>query len=83
MQSVDGKLLLVYIRNLAGVPRLNTRVRSPRPLGVTLKTAQPGPMEVWDLDAREVVRRAEASGTTRIDLGETAHDYALVVTPIR
>jgi hypothetical protein len=78
-----GEVFLAYVRNLARVPRVNTRVRSPRPLSITVAPPLPGRIEIWDLDARQIVRQVETGRSVRIELGQTAHDYALFRAPAR
>lgn len=77
--SGDGRTWIVYVRNVAAVPRANVRVRSPKPLTITLRPPRPERIEVWDLDLREVVREVTAQKGARIRLDATAHDYALVL----
>lgn len=80
MRSQDGRTLLAYVRNVAAVPRLNVRIRHSKPLSIALAGLASGPIEIWDLDTRQMVRRIEAGPAASIDLGHTTHDYAVFVT---
>lgn len=78
LQSADGKVFIGYIRNVSGRTIINTRVRKPVSVSITLRPRKPGTFQVWDLDSRTVVKRVEVGAETALDLGETAHDFAVV-----
>jgi hypothetical protein len=80
LRSRDGKVFVAYLRNLAEVPRINTRTRAPVQLRITVRPGHSGNLEVWDLDLRKIVKKVRVDGTARIELGETCHDFALVLT---
>jgi hypothetical protein len=80
LASKDGRTLIAYVRNLASVPRLNVRARETKPLAITVRPPKPGKLEVWDLDRRAKVKDLPAQDEEHIDLGTTAHDYAIVLT---
>ncbi|MCE5219541.1 cellulase family glycosylhydrolase [bacterium] len=79
LASKDSQVLIAYVRNLAGVPRLNVRARETRPLTITVRPPGPGKLEVWDLDSRTKVKELAVQAEARVELGPTAHDYAVVV----
>ncbi len=81
LTSRDGRVLIAYVRNVGDVPRINTRTRSPAPLRLTVRPRRPGTLAIWDLDTRQVVREVAVKGETHLDLGETAHDFAVVLKP--
>lgn len=78
LQSADGKVFIGYIRNVSGREIINTRVRRPVNVNLTLRPLKPGTFQVWDLDLRTVVKRVPVERETELNLGETAHDFAVV-----
>jgi len=81
LESTDSRSLIAYVRNLAGVGSLNVRTRRARPLTITVRPPQPAKVEVWDLDERTKVKEVAVREETQVRLGQTAHDYALVLQP--
>ena len=81
LQSEDGKVFIAYVRRVGAVPRINTRVRSPEALSIRVTPPSRGTLEVWDLDLKRVVKEMPVEGPVAIDLGRTAHDYALALRP--
>ncbi|MEI6503164.1 MAG: hypothetical protein WCP21_19310, partial [Armatimonadota bacterium] len=78
LQSADGKVFIGYVRNVSGREIINTRVRRPVQTMLTLRPLKPGSFQIWDLDQRTVVKRVLVGRETRLDLGESAHDFAVV-----
>ena len=78
LQSADGNVFIGYLRNASGPTVINTRVRRPAVARITLRPRRPGTFQVWDLDRRTVVQRVTVGRETTVDLGETAHDFAVV-----
>jgi len=77
--SKDGQVLIAYIRNVASVPRLNVRAREARPLTISVRPPRAGKLELWDLDRRARVKELEVQKEAHIEVGTTAHDYAVVL----
>lgn len=86
----DGREMLVYVRNLAGIdkwecgkpPRRRQqylRRRAPVPLRLAFQLpAGSYDVQVYDLDEQKATRRSVLANGT-LDLGTTDHDFALVI----
>ena len=79
LAALDGKGLIAYVRNVAGVLPQNVRTRTPKPLQVRLTVVGQGKLDVWDLDERKIVKSLSHRQNSVVDLGLTAHDFALVL----
>ena len=77
LARADGKALIAYLRNFGGLLPQNVRTRTARPLQVTL-SAGTGTVAVWDLDERRLLKSVSVKPGSKLDLGETDHDFALV-----
>lgn len=77
LAAADGKALIGYVRNCAEVLPQNVRVRTARPLTVTL-SAGAGTVQVWDLDEYRLLKTGPIPAGGKLDLGTTDHDFALV-----
>jgi hypothetical protein len=78
LQSADGSVFIGYIRNVSGREIINTRVRRPVSVSFTLRPQKSGTFQVWDLDLRAVVKRVTVGRERALELGKSAHDFAVV-----
>jgi hypothetical protein len=86
----DGREMLVYVRNLAGIDKWECgkpprrlqqylRRRASAPLRLAFQLAEGSyDVQVYDLDEQKATTRA-VSGTGSLDLGTTDHDFAMVI----
>ena len=90
--SDDRRQMLAYVRNTAeyklspgyghGTKELHRQRTRSSPLTIGLRLFPTGcRYRLYDLDTRRQVREGPCEGHARIDLGETNHDFAIVVTP--
>ena len=93
LEGEDGTLA-AYVRNTVehclapgygdGVNELHRRREKPRPVRLSVRGRPVAcRYRLWDLDTGRVVREGRMQGEIALDLGETAHDYALLVLPAK
>jgi hypothetical protein len=79
--SADGSLSVVYVRNFAALSIDDNRGRrlpQPRPLALDVHLPGDCDAQIWDLETKKM-RAERVPAHSRLDLGTTAHDLAIVL----
>lgn len=81
LMSQDRRVFIAYVRNVGEILPQNVRTRTPRNLALRLSGFNGRSLEVWDLDARALVKTVVTTSVAmNVNLGETRHDFALFAT---
>ena len=88
--SQDGGTLLAYVYNTSRHERRyywlgGNLHRSPRPVPLTIELSsnfkKKGRARVYDLNTKQLIDDSPAQGSGRFEVGQTDHDYFVVLTP--